>query len=372
MEKKRLLSLDVIKGIAMLMVILVHFEQNFHLCSLFNYFQMGCPIFFVASGFNIMCLVHRHFDGCTNRQSIRAFYISRYKALMPAWYLAFFIIFTVNTLTLSISGRTLSFGTNRDPLSILCNLLFLHGFLPFCINNVMPGGWYIGTTVILYGITPLILFAIQKFRSRKCFFLLSSVFCMLPWFALMCIYADRFLKTDFSYFSFPVHYPNYLLGVLLYFDLSHSLLTERQIRRCLPSGILAYAIAIVLFFSSIPFRSSLSAWMTALATYLVLYYFLSSENKNHPYHPSIFLRILAAFGRNSYPIYLLHGFWAWTFVRITQKLLIRLGIDAYSIVIFLMLFPIVLTLSYFSGWYFGRIVRRITGFPFKNGKISKP
>ena len=363
MDNRRLPSLDIIKGIAMIMVILVHYEQSFGLCSWFAYLQMGCPIFFVASGFNIMCLIHRQFGGCLNRQNIGAFYYSRYKALAPAWYLAFLIIFTANTIMLAMFGKPLSFGKNRGLLSIVCNLLFLHGFLPFCNNNVMPGGWYIGTTAILYMLTPFILTAIRKFSNRRRFFLISSAAGMLLWVVLMCIFRNSFSKAGFSYYFFPVHYPNYLLGVQLYFDISQSKLTKKQVRRCLPFGFMAYAAAVVLFFSSVPSKNVFSAWMTALATYLVLYFLLSNEQA---LRPSIALRILSAFGRNSYPIYLLHAFWVWLFVPITGKILKQLDVDLYTIPSFLLLLPIVLTLSYFTGHIFGKIVRYMSGCLFKN------
>lgn len=362
MGNRRLLSLDIIKGIAMIMVILVHYEQSFGLCSWFAYLQMGCPIFFVASGFNIMCLIHRQFGGCLNRQNIRAFYYSRYKALAPAWYLAFLIIFTVNTIILAPFGKSLSFGKNRGLRSMVCNLLFLHGFLPFCNNNVMPGGWYIGTTAILYVLTPFLLTAVRKFHNRRCFFLISSAVSMLLWLILMCIFRNSFSKAGFSYYFFLVHYPNYLLGVLLYFDVSQSILTKQQVRRCLPLGFMTYAAAVVLFFSSVPLNNVFSAWMTALATYLVLYFLLSNE---HTFKPSIVLKIIAAFGRNSYLIYLLHAFWAWSFVPIAGKILKQLDVDLYTIPGFLLLLPVVLALSYLTGCIFGKIVRIVSGYLFK-------
>lgn len=363
MENRRLLSPDIIKGIAMIMVILVHYEQSFRLCNWFAYFQMGCPIFFVASGFNIMCLIHRRFGGHLNRQNIRAFYDSRYKALAPAWYLAFLIIFTINTILLVMFGTSLSFAKNRDLLSIVCNLFFLHGFLPFCNNNVMPGGWYIGTTAILYLLTPLILTSVQKCRSRRHFFLISSAAGMLLWVVLKYTFRNSFSQAGFNYYFFPVHYPNYLLGVMLYFDLSESMLTKQQVRQCLPLGFMIYAVSVILFFSTVPSKNVFSAWMTALATYLVLYFLLSNEQT---FRPSVALRIISAFGRNSYPIYLLHGFWAWSFVPIAAKILKQFNANLYTIPGFLLLLPLVLSLSYFTGYILGKVVRNVSGYLFKN------
>lgn len=165
MNNSRIKSIDLIKGIAMIMVILVHYQQSFGICKWFHYFQMGCPMFFVASGFGIMSLINRKFGGEINAKNVKEFYLSRFKALAPGWYIAIVIVFLANTIAILTFGSTLNFGTNRSPISIICNLLFLQGLLPFCNNDVMPGGWYIGTTVILYTLTPLILAALKKAKN---------------------------------------------------------------------------------------------------------------------------------------------------------------------------------------------------------------
>lgn len=171
----RIRSLDILKGIAMIMVIMVHLEQSFDLCKWFYYFQQGCPIFFVCSGFGIATLICRRYPLLnSDKIELKRYYFSRFKALAPGWYLAMIFIFGINSIMLLFTGRTLSFGSNRNPMAILINIAFLHGLVPSCNNNVMPGGWYIGTTAILYSITPLILSMMNKSKSRKFFFLISS------------------------------------------------------------------------------------------------------------------------------------------------------------------------------------------------------
>ena len=39
MENRRFFLIDIIKGIAMIMVIMVHYEQSFHICKWFQYLQ---------------------------------------------------------------------------------------------------------------------------------------------------------------------------------------------------------------------------------------------------------------------------------------------------------------------------------------------
>lgn len=181
MNNKRVISVDMAKGIAMVMVILVHYEQSFNICKWLKYFRMGCPIFFVASGFGVMCLINRRFNGELSSKNVWEFYKSRVKAIVPSWWLAFFIVFSVNSVLIALFGRTLSFGTNRGVLSVVCNLLLLHGFFPFCNNSVMPGGWYIGATVILYALTPVILILLRNIKNWKMLYGMSIMVSIIVW-----------------------------------------------------------------------------------------------------------------------------------------------------------------------------------------------
>jgi len=142
-------SIDILRGIAILMVILAHSVQRFgELSKFFRYFsfgQMGCQVFFTISGFccaiSYVNSIRRHPNG----GGISEFYKKRYLSLAPSYYVMILVTFILNTLTLAIWNRTIGFAENRNPLAILCNLLFIHGLLPFCNNNVMSGAWYVGT-----------------------------------------------------------------------------------------------------------------------------------------------------------------------------------------------------------------------------------
>lgn len=338
----------------MIMVILVHYQQSFGICKWFHYFQMGCPMFFVASGFGIMSLINRKFDGEINTKNVKEFYLSRFKALAPGWYIAIVIVFLANTIAVLTFGSTLNFGTNRSPLSIICNLLFLQGLLPFCNNNVMPGGWYIGTTVILYALTPLILAALKKTKNRIVFFVSSSFLGMLIWL-VFALTINGWFEGGFGYFFFTVHYPEYLLGILLFCFLSEKKLKEKQIKLFLPLGIISFAIAYVLFYAPISFAGYPSAWMTALGTFFVLYFLIFRETTEKSC--SWFEKVLIGFGRNSYCIYLLHGFFAWTFIQILGKVFNKLGLDIHTYFWLFALIPVVLVLSYFSGMIFSKIIK---------------
>lgn len=341
----------------MIMIILVHYGQNFltDTARLLDFLQMGCPIFFVASGFGITCLINNKYDGRLNVENTRSFYLSRYKALAPGWYTAIAIVFIVNSLMLCFNGTMLQFGADRRPLSIICNLLFIHGVLPFCFNSVMVGGWYIGTTAILYAITPVVHMMISKARNRRVFFVISSSVFMLIWIILFFSFRGPFMDSGFGYCIFPVHYPEYLLGMMLYCDLNEGLLNTFQIKRCLPLSIIAMIVAVVLF--NVPMRVSYvpSAWMTALSTYLALYYMISNECESETRGV---IRVFEKFGKNSYCIFLVHIFIARTLDKALLDIL-YCELNIPIVVCYLSLIPSTLILSYYTGLTFSKVLGMI-------------
>jgi len=361
-ENKRYDSVDIIRGIAMIMIIILHYCTNFHITgiSLLDYFQMACPIFFVTSGFGIMCSINNKFDGRIDRSNIFRFYISRYKSLAPTWYSAILLTFVVNTILINLTDIPIQIGVNRDAISILCNLLFINGLLPFCNNDVMLGGWYIGTTAVLYALTPAITKMINV-KHKYAFAVISSVIGMGIWFIWDYTFSASIADPNFGYYLFLVHYPEYLLGVFLYYNYKERRSSKMQIERCLPTSIIALIIAMALFFNlSIFCNRILSAWMTALAAYYALRYMLATQTSKERGQIS---SLLIKFGKNSYFIFLLHGFFTFPFISIALPLLKRTGVP--EIVSFFVLMPVTIYLSYWAGNLFRRLI--ITGSP-----VGKP
>lgn len=349
---KRYKSIDFIKGIAMIMVILVHYEQMFRISKLFYCFGQGCAIFFVASGFGIASLINKKYNGALNKDNISKFFISRINALYPGWLIAFILVFTANTLALYFLKMPLNFGKNRGIVSIICNLLFLNGLLPFCNNNVMPGGWYIGTTALLYAVTPLIFKSLNKAKNKVVFFLLSSTVSVAVWAILYFLLIKWFnIPKGFSEHIFFVQYPCYLSGIILYKIIKSKQYKSKPHILIFIIGILASVIALAFFYIPYFWGYYTSIWFMSFGMCLVLYYSANRENDTY-FFDSIFARIIIAFGKKSYSIYLTHSFIVYIFVFAVEKFTIRLGFSIKNILGFLILLPITIALSYLLGHLF--------------------
>lgn len=355
--QKRIASVDILKGFAMIMVILVHYNQSFRAANvpLFQFCQMGCQAFFVASGFGAALSFTKKLKQHTFKAATKEFYLSRLRAIGPSWWLMIAVVYLINTISLKITGHTLDFGENRSAVGIIFNALFLHGLNPVCNNNVMPGGWYIGTIMILYVLSPFIIALFQKLSPLKACVIssLSSLFSVVI-LTLIAYQIDPQLvslavgNNSFGYFSFLAQYPSFCLGILLYYNYSASA-TKRKYYIDLAVGSAILLCAIVLFFH--PFFTLsyiLCASLVGLSSYFILKSMIQLE-ENKTAHRGPIVKTMIALGKNSLYIYLVHAFFAFTFVSAAKKALSYIGLNGDSYFSFIILFPVVVFLSYFSG-----------------------
>ncbi len=150
--KKQLKSLNVLKGIGILMIIMVHnrhfiMKDMSGLRQLINYGQMGCQLFFMVSGmalcYSWFHLVSRYAAPQEARLTVRQrlkcsgqFILRRYLRLAPGFLIILCVNLLLNVLFMDVLDHSPGFIVNRKPAAILTNVLFLHGFFPDYINNV--------------------------------------------------------------------------------------------------------------------------------------------------------------------------------------------------------------------------------------------
>lgn len=162
--REKLLVVDLLKGIAIIMVILVHIGQAFDLprwlTLITGFGQMGCQIFFVISAFTI-CLSKEK-----RSQPYHIFIFRRLARLAPGWWSIIVITLILSIASVLVLGYNI-FGTSHQPLDIVINVLFLNGLFPTAANNsVVRGGWFVGTIVLLYLLTPALYKLYYGVKSR--------------------------------------------------------------------------------------------------------------------------------------------------------------------------------------------------------------
>lgn len=362
-RKKHLSTFDILKGIAIWMIILVHSRQKFDdlnvWLGVFDVGQMGCQMFFVISGMTSM-MSYERLAGQPHAK--RKFYKKRLAAILPGWYAAILLAYILNTFSLAFLDMNIGFATNRQPLSILCNLLLLHGLLPFCNNNVAAGGWFIGTIVLFYLAVP---FLYKFMKQRK-----QSFVKWIPWIAeaaaCVCIVGLYLLtrrkrgyavltNNRFIYFSFVNQIGCFLLGASLYF--------KKETKNILVEKILCVLDAFLLlfvFFSGWKLAFVMVPFIMGLLTYHLMKWMLFLEKYGDGnFGKGIIMKILKAYGQASYYIYLIHGLFVWSMPLMLHRLLPTLGLYINDNLLYLILIVPMFVLSYYTALLFNKIIDMI-------------
>lgn len=347
------------KGIAILLVILVHSHQRFNLSNTQNaiqrFGQMGCQIFFVLSSFG---LCHSFFK----EPPSWAFHMKKRISKLLIGYWCAILIFAVYRVVLALISHNDVLSALNIP-GIIVNMLFLNGLVPVGgINNmIVRGGWYVGTTVILYALFPL-LYKIY-FTSKKewvkhrivifpmTVFLTTATAVVVAGFihpALACN------NNSFVYFSFINQLTPFCLGIVLY-----DLVCHYNKAKFAPYGAFMFAvISVILFYGEYKY-SFVFCPSFAAAAFMLLYWHLSYSGRFDRVVNSSnkIVRTIYNFGKLSFPIYLTHSFVAYDFSSDCLKLMRRVYDN--DLLWHLILLPIVFCLTYLVGYAFQKCIAYI-------------
>lgn len=140
--------LDGLRGIAILMVMMVHSSQLVMGLSTsarnFTFYGVrGVQLFFIVSG---LTLAINYADRPFHLVNFAA---RRFFRIAPMFYFGA-ILYLMLALTTTIPLSTRGSGS----IDILATFLFLHGWVPGAINKVVPGGWSIAAEAMFYVIFP--------------------------------------------------------------------------------------------------------------------------------------------------------------------------------------------------------------------------
>ena len=312
-------SLDLLRGIAILMVVAAHCGLSTAsfvpglAATVGSYGQLGIQLFFIVSGYTMMLT----YGDSVDVAAARAFYIRRVFRIAPLFWIAlvFYLVITNGEgfrewAPVGISAR-----------DVLLTIFFLHWTSVTAFNSVVPGGWSIAVEMQFYLLFPLI---IHLFRRNNGPLIIYAVIALVS--ASEKFVADHYLVSQLaaSLSTDGAH----LANAFFYFSLPRQLI-------CFGFGILLYDIVS----RNRPFAGALlllgscmcSGWGANVAVLFFIALLVMADGVTVPW--------IAFFGRHSYAIYLVH------FALIS-------AVSAVFPLDLLAMFPLVagaaLTLSYFA------------------------
>jgi len=150
-----LAALDLVRGTAIVLVVLVHSEQMVNLPqpwhSLASLGRYGVPLFFILSGY---LMGYLHHEGTT--WSVREFARRRAGRLLPAWwfFLGFWIIaFAVSPESpFALAGMDSNSYTFWFWAGVVLSFTLLNDLTPITANILVPGGWSISAESLHYAL----------------------------------------------------------------------------------------------------------------------------------------------------------------------------------------------------------------------------
>ena len=318
---------------------LVHTSQSiqklsFAIGRISSFGQLGVQLFFVISAFTLSLSSDTRRN---EKDKSKRFFIRRFFRIAPLYYFGITVYFLLNTLPETLRAGHLQILPDYSAINIIANITFIHGFYPPANNNVVPGGWSIGTEMAFYLCFPLLFFLYDKIYQKGSAFLLGIFTLVTTLYYLIegTLLHWEMGNSSFIYFNLLNQLPVFALGILAYF------LSKNQLPAKIP---LMIKILFLLFFSwltayvwnlrsdySYPF---LFIPFIAGLTFFFLYTIFSTIDKlNFP--------ILQRIGQLSYSMYIFHFIFALNVAGYLNQSLkkrfqpdVRLGI-AYTIVILL-------------------------------------
>jgi len=220
----KLQHIDTLRGFAVLQVMLVHTAQSVlglspAIWSVLNYGKTSIQLFFLVSAFTISLSLDRRGD--ENARTLK-FFVRRFFRIAPLYYVALLWYFLFRSALYSFSVGHLQTAHGYTLTNILANVFFVNGFYPPANNNIVPGGWSIGTEMAFYVCFPLLFLLYQKLSEKGTlrFVLLSAATLIIYYLfenLMLRTVGSRIHDKLFLYYNVLNQMPVFILGMLTYF-----------------------------------------------------------------------------------------------------------------------------------------------------------
>ncbi|MES2277680.1 MAG: acyltransferase [Bacteroidota bacterium] len=294
---RKLDYITVLRGVAILAVLGVHASQlgtgmqyvHPFIIGIFNNGARGVQLFYLLSAFTLFLSFSCR--GPDEKLPVSNYFIRRFFRIAPLYYLAIIYYSWQN------GGSTAG--------GIVSNLLFVHGFNPYWINGVVPGGWSVADEFIFYAMLPLLFYCIKNIQ-QACTFTLATLVIRLVMLVLLSrfpLISDKDLWYNYLIGYLPNQLPIFGLGIVLYFIINGE-------QKKLSHKFLAIAAAIIVGGLALEPGLFIPDMLYFTLAFMGLAYALQH------YHPTLLFNAGVKYiGKISYTLYLSH----WAVLYILHK-----------------------------------------------------
>ncbi len=292
-EKDKLFRFDFIRGLAMLCVIITHFNEtlidlnidspciHLYMGKRLSYSQMGVVLFLLMSGTLSVMSLERGLpeSGKMEKRAVLTYYKKRMLSILPLYYLAYIVAYIIRVAPKCV----------MLPPSMLWTLVGLDGYVSlFNIPTLyLVGEWFIGMIIICYLVCPLLYQAIRKYPK--------ITFCILVIYYLLVMNFYPFARSKET--DVMLRVVDFIVG--MYFGI--------YVKR-IPRAVAAISLAVTVVFCSIStyFDYMYLVLIRGVALYCILW-FLGDWLQTISVKPVVKLkRIFATWAKYSFAVYMIH------------------------------------------------------------------
>ena len=303
---------DSLRGIAILMVMLVHTAQSVPelprwVLTITKYGQLGVQLFFVVSAITLSASMDRRSD---EEDRTKRYLIRRFFRIAPLYYFGIIWYFLYRSVQISLNTGSLQAAGGYTVINMLANFSFVHGFYPPAHNSIVPGGWSIGTEMAFYLCFPALFLMFKRMNERSTvqFLILFALMMGCYYFfengyvTWMGIHVER---NNFMYYNLFNQLPVFTLGILAYFlDKNHGFTKIPIIVNLLFLCLFAWLTLILWQSNPFPVDAFMFVPFTAGLAFVFLYNIFKRFR-------ILSFSILRRIGQVSYSMYILHFMFAW-------------------------------------------------------------
>ncbi|ASU33140.1 acyltransferase [Mucilaginibacter xinganensis] len=331
--------ITVLRAIAILAVLTVHVNlltprgqslgPTFEL--LISNGARGVQLFYLLSAFTLFLSFNNR--SATEKKPIRNYFIRRFFRIAPLYYVAIlYYLWQDGTGPRYWLGDAKGIST----ANIASNFLFVHGFSPYWINSVVPGGWSVAVEVLFYSLLPFLFTRIKNIQQACIFTIIALVLriVMVRFLFHYPLIADKDLWSNYLFLFLPNQLPIFGLGIILYF-----IIYDNQKIKFSFKFLFVIAVCTITALAVKPDLFVFEAFYFG-AGFLLLAYAL------HRYHPVVlFNRFFLYVGKVSYTLYLTHFAVVFLLTRFNLANFIRIDNPATAPLNYMLNYIIVLSLS---------------------------
>jgi peptidoglycan/LPS O-acetylase OafA/YrhL len=304
-EPARLGYINSLRGGAILLVLMLHVSTNIGISKELSFItsvgQMGVQLFFILSAFTLCS----SFDNRAGEQyPVRSFYIRRFFRIAPLYYTGIVLYFFYSCLENYFSKMPF-LPVQYSLKNISANIFFVHGLYAPANNNVVPGGWSVGTEMLFYLMFPLLFFLYRKLlKAAWLLFLVPIITVIIVQYCSVAFsqFTPQSLgNNSFYYYSIFNQLPVFLTGLSVYFLGKHKFSSLPHLHSVVIFLFIFFLIAACYSFH-LAFLTTVTPFLFAVAFGFLLPVFNKYSSLNSKW--------LKRIGELSFSIYVVHFLFA--------------------------------------------------------------